>query len=622
MLEQLNSLAEDTASINDIELFLQKNSIDYSSKNIHEIQKRGFQIKELKKNPFLLIEFFGFKKIDNANRIEKSQEERNRLVAGILYVLNKVYEISGHTAINRAEFVFNVCKELSLEATKDINNEINTLISKKIIHAIDEAFVTSEKYFLMEKYINDVLRAKAKVSKGSIKNSREIEAFIEEEEAQIGFSYSDQQKDGIRLANKNFSIFSINGYAGSGKTTTALSILNLFSFLYGEERVICCAFSGMAANRARIATGYKSVTIHSLLGYDGEEFSRNEDNKLDYSFIMLDEAGMVSSELFYALLKAIDFSKTTLMIAGDNAQLQSIGNGDIYNNILTLGLCTTVTLDKIYRQKETQVINIIAQSIREGDVPLDFTDSNYDDFKFFQATGRNIIDTITNISKKHIIEQNRYIANGEYDKFLTSFQVIIPIKKGIYGVHNINNVLQQLFNRTESKYIKEIETKDQHTVIKIKDKVIHLKNQKMRVLKRETFEKHGNLLHSLPSSLMGEEKIFNGQMGVVVDMTKKDTFVYYPDNNLIALYSNNDISRYGLLDLAYAITVHKSQGSQYNAVLLPMVSQYSRMLNNKLLYTAITRAKDMLYVIGETTTFANSCKTNDSTKRETILNHL
>lgn len=624
MFKKLQQALQTDSFAEELELFLKNNSLEYTSKDIKEAEKKRLQIQDVKNNPYLLLEFFGFKKIDKAMSCKDT--DRNRITACIIYSLDKMLEASGHTVVNEEQLIIDICKELNLNPTQEqknsIKSAINILIGKKVIRQINEIFITSEKYYLMEKFIRDMLSSFTNRTRGIIKNSQAIESFINEEEKNIGFSYADQQKDGIRLANQNFCIFSLNGYAGSGKTTTALSILNLFSSLYGVNKVTCCAFSGMAANRARITTGYNSVTLHSLLGYDGEVFTKDENNKLEYSFIMLDEAGMVSSELFYNLLKAIDFSRTTLMIAGDNAQLQSIGNGDVYNNILTRSLCKTVSLDKVYRQKETQVINIIAQSIRVAKIPLNYTCNDFDDFKFINATGENIIDTLRNISKKYIIKQNEYLAKGDYDKFLANFQVIIPIKKGIYGVHNINNVLQKVFNSSADMNYKEIENQVQHTVIKSKDKVIHLKNQKMRVVERNVFEEHKDNIQSIPGASITEIKIFNGQMGIVLNVTKKDTFVYFPDNNIVVLYSSNDITKYGLLDLAYAITVHKSQGSQYGTVLLPMTSQYSRMLNNKLLYTATTRAKDMLYIVGENTSFAKGCQTSTEIKRETILNYL
>lgn len=624
MFKKLQQLLQTDSFAEELELFLKNNSLGYTPKDIKEAQKKRLQIQDVKNNPYLLLELFGFKKIDKA--IPHKENDYNRITAGLIYSLDKMLEASGDTVINSESLIIELCKELNLNPTNQDKNSIkrvvNALVDKKVIRQINETLIATEKYFLMEKFISDTLSSTANRTRGRIKNIEAIESFINEEEEKIGFSYAEQQKDGIRLANNNFCIFSLNGYAGSGKTTTALSILNLFSSLYGEDKVICCAFSGMAANRARITTGYNSVTLHSLLGYDGEIFTKDENNKLDYSFIMLDEAGMVSSELFFTFLKAIDFSRTTLMIAGDNAQLQPISNGDVYNNILTRALCKTVSLDKVYRQKETQVINIIAQSIRVARVPLNYTCKDFDDFKFINATGENIIDTLRDISKKYIIGQNECLAKGNYDKFLTNFQVIIPIKKGIYGVHNINNVLQQVFNSSIDMSYKEIENQVQHTVIKARDKVIHLKNQKMRVVGKDMFEEYKDNIQNIPCLAMSEVKIFNGQMGIVLNVTKKDTFVYFPDNNLVVLYSNNDITKYGLLDLAYAITVHKSQGSQYGTVLLPMTSQYSRMLNNKLLYTATTRAKDMLYIVGETTSFTKGCQTSTEIKRETILNYL
>ena len=215
--------------------------------------------------------------------------------------------------------------------------------------------------------------------------------------------------------------------------------------------------------------------------YDGERFNKNEKEQLDYSFILLDEAGMIDSELFYSLLKAINFSRTILMIAGDSAQLQSVGNGDLYSDILLNSLCQTVTLDKVYRQKEEQVINLVAQSVRVAQMPSYYADSGFDDFKFIRAYRTDIIEQIRVVTRTYLIGLRELLNEQRYGQYITEFQVIAPMKKKEIGVYALNNVLQEIINAStdeDDNKIVVIKNYERNLKIKENDKVIHLKNQK------------------------------------------------------------------------------------------------------------------------------------------------
>ncbi len=571
-------------------------------------------------NPYMLLPFFTYEKLDKialAKGISANNMNRIR-AAGITLIENGLKD-NGGTAYSFED----VAKELSLKlgvevSVSDVEQELNVLHQRGFVFKKD-GFISSIKLFGMEQFIYDVVTKNATIQKGDI--LKDIEKYIVEEENKLGFKYADMQKEIIKLANKRYGVFSLNGFAGAGKTTASLSVLNLYATKYQRDEIVCCALSGVAANRIKIVTGYQSKTIHSLLGYDGKDFKSNEENKLPYSFIVLDEAGMVDSELFYRLLKAIDFTRTTLLIAGDSAQLQSVGRGDVYNNILSSSLCHTITLDKVYRQKETQVINIMAQSIRKAITP-DYK-GEYEDFEYISAYGDNIVEELIQISGKYKEKLNISILNGDYKGFLSGYQVIVPIKKRNLGVYAINNVLQSVFNPLEDEDFLVIKTDAQYTKIKAKDKVIHMVNQNMKTVSKEIFEKNSDSLENIKE--FEETRVFNGQMGIVlfVDMNANNkrgtTYVYYPEEEFVAIYSNNDIVKFRLLDLAYAITVHKSQGSQYDVLTMLMSGQYQMMLNNQLIYTAVTRAKNMLYIIGEENAFKRGSTNKESTKRDTVL---
>ena len=197
------------------------------------------------------------------------------------------------------------------------------------------------------------------------------------------------------------------------------------------------------------------------------------------------------------------------------------------------------------------------------------------------------------------------------------------MRKKEFGIYNLNNLLQAIFNSNLSKDYVLVQTQDQYTKVHIKDKVIHQKNQKMRTISTTLYEY--NKRHNIKIEEFDETKVFNGQIGIVVDIEpdfdnrRGAVFVYYPENDYIVIYSFYDIRKSILLDLAYAITVHKSQGSQYKTVVMPMVSQYYRMLNNKLVYTAITRAQSMLYIVGEQSAFKRGATNKEEIRRDTVL---
>lgn len=278
----------------------------------------------------------------------------------------------------------------------------------------------------------------------------------------------------------------------------------------------------------------------------------------------------------------------------------------------------------MYRQREDQVINLVAQSIRLAQLPK--YQGTFEDFVFIGASGENIITEIESVAKKYVQQLHMQLLNDDFKGYIESFQIIAPTKKKALGTHALNNVLQAIFNRGTIGDEVQIKTDEQDNIIKARDKVIHQKNQIMRTMTTDEF-----MIYSdkgvMPEKIV-EQKVFNGQIGVVMEVNrsfdnyKGGIFVYYPDNDYVAIYTTNDISRYLLIDLAYAITVHKSQGSQYKTVVMPMAGQYHYMLNNKLTYTAITRAKDMLYVIGEHKAFMRGCTNKDEIYRNTVLSRL
>ena len=632
-------------------------------RQIHEyyLKKESSAILEIKKNPYILtrMDGVGFKRADDiALRMGTDVDSPFRIQSGIIYAIEKHCQEHGHTyAVIDALFQqtkeildIEANKEASLEYQKNgfvleykrYKVEIDYLLSdNKRIGAVDSSRekISLPHLIKAEEYIEETLNKYAWTSRGDI--LPDIEAYIDHKEQKNGFKFGKKQKEAIILGNKNYPIFFVYGLAGSGKTTTAKDISYIYETKVGKDKIVCCALSGVAAGRAGSVTGYASFTIHSLLGYQGKNgWEYNENNKLPYEFILLDEASMTDAWLFSLLLKAIDFEGgATLQITGDPSQLQSVGAGDVFRNIIDRKLAHGVGLDEVFRQNTDQVINVFAtDNIRRGKVPKDYKSTSWEDFSFYAVEIHNSwgvkksvtanewsnIKEANNIKIKNTIvsiaERYRWISNlytKDIKEYISAFQVITPQKKRELGVYALNNAIQEVLNPTKYKNTLVLETKK----IKPRDKVIHLQNDNQKVCTTEEYKKyHKNMKALLENETLLEKRVFNGQIGVVINIDLENNIiaVYYPNENYVTFYTKEDVNK-NKLDLSFAISIHKSQGSEYTACVVPATSSHYMMLNNQLMYTAVTRAKKELYIVGESYAFEKGCKEILDVKRDTIL---
>lgn len=605
-------------------------------------------VSEIKANPYLLtrIKGIGFKKADEiAQKFGILLTNPNRIKSAILFAMETNIS-DGHTYIQKDSLIEKSIELLNTETffCEDfrVENEIITLEAEQILikfNAENQLYATRRMYE-MELFINVFFKKNAKQRLSSNPIVEDISGYIQSEEERIGFSFSEKQRQIIELANQRYKIISLSGYAGAGKTTSAQSVLRLFEKLYSNNDIVCCALSGAAANRAKTVTGYRGYTIHSLLEFSKDGFGFHKDNKLTYKVILLDEGSMVDTYLFYSLLQAIDIDNTILIIAGDPAQLQPVGAGNVYKDILDFDLCSNVTLDKVYRQKEEQVINIFAQSIRLGEVPKNIT-AEYEDFNFFDVCPRDYWAIKQSKDQKAIKKLSTSIQNETLDriceiaikndpaefyqtnitKFINHFQIISPMKAGTLGVDNLNLVVQSLFNNYQ--YPNEIETSTSRK-FKPRDKVMHFKNENMNVVGIRAFMddiQAGKKIDVISDGATNSRRVFNGQFGVILDIFNNIAAVYYPNEHYVAFYTKQNFSE-GMIGLAYAISIHKSQGSQFDNVVIPSSMSHYIMLNNQLMYTAVTRAKDKLSIIGEKMAFETACRNKTTTHRNTILSVL
>lgn len=606
----------------------------------------------LNENPYKLIELKGisFKKADEiAVKLGLVLSSDYRIYAGMKFAIEDHSISFGHTRICKDDYIRKSKEVLDTEGFSldevTINNTIRRLIENNEIISLDvlNTNYSMRKHYEMESFIYETFKANKNTHTKPLID--DIDSFIINIENKTKMKFDEKQKDVVHLVNRGYRCSYLSGFAGTGKSTSSKASMELYASVFGNNRVVGCALSGIAAKRIESVTGFQSYTIHTLLGFKGVDFEYNEDNKLDYDFILVDESSMIDLYLFYKLLKAVDLNKTTILLVGDPSQLKSVAAGNIFEDVIENRLLYGFQLEKVFRQKNEQIINVFATHfIRNGKVPKDYKSTGYEDFLFHTHELKNSFKLRNSLSpeeykqrtnkiKDEILNKIKNIAINNLDtlnywktdiwKYITNFQVITPMKGGPLGSENINNELQSVFNPKSTGQNIELSKK----TFKAKDKVIHLQNLNMKTLSTQEFKIH-LAKKSLKVAFTSEEvgvtkKIFNGELGVIVDIDLEAdiTSVYYPNTNIVVLYNTNHFKQ-NKIDLAYAITIHKSQGMEYNNIVIPMTSSHYVMLNNNLLYTAITRAKKNLDLVGETFAFEHACKNKEDVKRCSVIQSL
>jgi len=585
------------------------------------------------------VKGIGFKTADKLARASGIDiQDDNRVKACIDYVIFFYTNNNGNSCITK-EFLFELINlELGIEdvdgnrvliSKEKFESNISELIENKELVKIGEDKLSSSFLNFVENSIIEIIKSKINNSEILIDD---IDYYIKAKESQMGFNFSNEQKEAIRVVNEGYKVFILAGYAGSGKSTISKAILELFEMKYSKDKIVCCALSGMASDRIRKATKFNSFTIQSML----VKLQKSKLKVLDYDVILLDESSMVNSELMYKLLKAIK-PEAIIILVGDPAQLPPIGAGNPFSDLITLNIAPTIELTKIYRQNDDKVIVYFANQIREAKTPSNFK-AKFDDFFFLNTPIENYFSLkakhkkkeITDIEWKKIRELNslailkkieisaKRIRNKLFNFFkekntfdyLFYFQVITPMKSGLLGVDELNLFLQKTINP------QKISVNLGKVKLNLFDKVLHIKNIDMDSMNPEDFKsRYGE-------NFFIKRRIFNGMVGVLIKINFTDEllYIYYPNDHIVVEYSFDNAREF--VRLAYALTIHKTQGSEYKNVVIPITYSHFMMLNNKLLYTAITRAKDKVVLIGEDYAFKSCCKRLDVTKRDTIMLNL
>ena len=576
-------------------------SVESSVKIYKRLGKNAASI--LKENPYLLCgEQFGinFKKADEiAFSYGMASDSENRIIAAIKYVLGIYATRDGHTYVNKDLLIDSVSKYISVDIEKiKAVLETNEGIRGISIFLVDNkpCVALSELYF---SEINIAKRLKHINRKAIALENANLEYVVTELEARDTIKYAVLQKKAIYEALKN-GVMVLTGGPGTGKTTVIKALLRIFANL-GMTSALC-APTGRAAKRMSEATGEEAKTIHRLLEVstgaelnDDAKFARNNTNPLDEDVIIVDESSMIDVPLMNSLLNAIK-TGSRLILIGDTSQLPSVGEGDVLNDIISSGEFSVVCLNEIFRQARDSGIVTNAHNINNGICPN--LSEKFDDFFFIEKEDELTPDYILDLCKNRLPKK--------YGKDATeNIQVITPSKKGFCGTVNLNYILQSGIN-PQSSGKKQI-NKGQSKVFRVGDRVMQTQNNYDI---EWTDEKNG-------LEILGTG-IFNGDVGVIKSINDDILTVDYQGKS--AEYASGELDE---LDHSYAITVHKSQGSEYPIVIIPITKSCPYMLlTRNLIYTAITRAEKMAIIIGSRDVFYKMIENNVKIARNTMLKRL
>lgn len=576
-------------------IFLQQYGIhiNLAVKIYHQYGQRIYSI--LTENPYQLaedIEGVGFKTADEiAARIGIRTDSDFRIRSGILYALSLATG-EGHTYLPMDELTKRTSALLEIDGEHIEKHYMNLAIDRKIImrQKEQETQIYASTFFHMENNTANMLK---QLDISYDVSDKEIENRIKRIEKQTNIALDEQQVIAVKEAVKN-GLLIITGGPGTGKTTTINTIIRYFE-MEGMD-IFLGAPTGRAAKRMSETTGFEARTIHRMLEVNGGPegsggFERNDKNPLETDVIIIDEMSMVDITLMHALLKAI-MAGTRLILVGDVNQLPSVGPGSVLKDIIESGKFHTVKLNKIFRQASTSDIIVNAHKINNGEeVVLDNKSMDFFFLKRYEAD--KIINVMLQLIKQKL---PKFVDATEYD-----IQVLTPMRKGLLGVERLNNVLQMYLNpEAPSKREKEYG----NIVFREGDKVMQTKNNYQ--LEWEIRTKYGLCV----DKGMG---IFNGDTGIIQEINYfAETMTISFDEGKMVDYPFKMLEE---LELAYAITIHKSQGSEYPAVVMPMFKGPHMLMNRNLLYTAVTRAKKCVTLVGDDEVFYTMINNTSQLKR-------
>jgi len=556
-------------------------------------------VEKAKANPYALcaeIEGIGFEKADAmAERLGVARDGIERVKSGILYVLSYNQSANGHTCLPEEMLREAAAKLLEVEASR-VEEAMASLLSERQIRKMRTLTKAGERVFVYDRTAYGWERTIAErlvlLDRQCVRiENADINGFIRREERNGIISYAQLQKEAIASALEN-GVMVLTGGPGTGKTTVVRALLRIFASM--DLRVALAAPTGRAAKRLSEATSSEAKTVHRLLEMsfsEGKraEFARNEQNRLEEDVIIVDESSMLDAPLTAALLQAIKPGARVILI-GDADQLPSVGPGNVLRDIIASGRFATVALTEIFRQAQNSLIVTNAHAINRGEIPqLDVKDNDF--FYLARESDRDIALTVADLCRNRL--PRTYGA-----EIVGGIQVICPSRRGESGTESLNRILQATLN--PPAYHKR-EHKIRDVVLREGDRVMQIRNNYDLIWER------------------GEETgcgVFNGDIGIIeeIDVEEKRLSVAFDDRHV-----SYDFSGLDELELAYAVTVHKSQGSEYPVVILPLGDAAPMLQTRNLFYTAVTRAQKMVILVGRRAVAEAMVRNNRQSMRYTGL---
>lgn len=544
-------------------------------------------------NPYQLVEDIqgiGFKMADKlAEQVGINSDAPQRFRAALVHTLLETSIDKGDTYIEAKEllekslFILEEVRQIELDPSQ-IAQELTQLISEDKVQNIGTKIFDNTLFYAESGIHKHLTRILDRPLEKEI-SSQNIQTEIKHIQAEFNINYDKAQKNAIQKAIQS-KVFLLTGGPGTGKTTVINGIIKAYANLHqidlqkSDLPIILAAPTGRAARRMNELTGLPSATIHRHLGLNGDSEYQALDDFLDCDLIIIDEFSMVDTWLANQLFSAIA-SNTQIVIVGDSDQLPSVGPGQVLADLLKINRLPQVSLTRIFRQSEDSTIVTLANQIRQGRLPTDFT-AKKADRSYFEAQSTHIpqmIQKIVSSALKSGIDAQE-------------IQILAPMYRGQAGITHLNKLMQDLLNPLNNQL--EFQFNDLH--FRKGDKVLHLIND-------------------------AQINVFNGDIGYITDLipakyteSKQDEMILDFDGTEIN-YPRNEWLK---ITLAYAMSIHKSQGSEFKVVILPVTRQSGRLLQRNLIYTAITRSKSKLVMLGEIAAFDNAIK-NEGTKRKTYL---
>lgn len=588
--------------LRNVVMFMQKYGIS-NSMAIKLYDEYGSQIKSIiLNNPYKLareVNGIGFKRADEiAAKTGVKLDSEFRIQCGIIHCLKEA-STDGHTYLPREELIRSAYELLGV-CESDIERQLDELkIERQLIEvkSEDRLNIYLTEYYQIEKNCAVKLLTLARYSDRI--SASELDSEIKSIESELDIELHDLQREAVIKALSE-GLFILTGGPGTGKTTTIKSIIS--GLERRNLRFVLAAPTGRAAKRMSETTGYEASTIHRLLSikHNPEEradayFEMNEDNPLDVDAVIIDEASMVDIFLFNSLLKAIS-PGCKLIIVGDSNQLPSVGPGQVLKDMLDSGVCPNVELKYIFRQSNESHIVTYAHMINNGE-QIDFT-TKYEDFFLLKRD-----------NYEEIRQALLYLICEKLPKhFNTSpmqIQVLTPMKKGALGVWELNRILQECINPPSDK---KVELEYGENIFRVGDKVMQTKNN---------YDMEWDIMSTYGISAQRGKGVFNGDIGIIDHINKPSRLIRITfDDGREAEYSYETLEE---LELAYAITIHKSQGSEYPVVIMPLLGGPRSLLYRNLLYTGVTRAKDCVVILGSENTVKEMIRCENENRRYTGL---